>query len=445
MPGSSSRCAVWGIALMDKLTLKWRLFAFLLGFCALLMVILWLFQTVLLTDMYKFIRTREMEQAITLVEENIDSETLSAILYDLEQNKEIMVAQTHEFSPPPKQVDANRNRRQPETITQTKTIQKQDGTSVSMTFYAIITPVNATVSTLQMQLYLITGIMLLCAVVLAVIIARRISKPIEQINKSAKLLATGNYDIQCRGHGFLEIKELSDTLNTAAAELSKVEALRRELMANISHDLRTPLALIYSYAEMMHDFPAEITPAQTQTIMDETQRLTSLVGDVLDVSRLETGTMELRKTTYNLTESLRGSIERTAVLVKNDGYTLCLEAAEDAYVHADEIKITQAFYNLLINAIHYSPTDRDIQVRQHIADGFVTIAVMDHGEGIAPENLPYIWDRYYKVDKKHRRSVTGTGLGLSIVKKILDLHGGRYGVDSTQGKGSTFWFSLKLA
>ena len=115
----------------------------------------------------------------------------------------------------------------------------------------------------------------------------------------------------------------------------------------------------------------------------------------------------------------------------------------EVYVLADEVKITQAFYNLLTNAINYCGEDKNIFVRQSIEDGFVRVEVRDCGEGIAEEDLPLIWDRYYKVDKTHKRAVTGTGLGLSIVKKIIELHGGGYGVFSKPGKGSVFWFSLK--
>lgn len=383
--------ADWGIVLMDKFKLKWRVFTFLLGFCGLLIVILWFFQTVLLNDMYKYIRKMEIEKAIALVEKNIDSPNLNAIISDLKAEQEILVMRTHEFSLPIKQKEPNPKRPKQETLTQVKKFRLSDGNAISLTFYAMITPVEATVSTLQLQLYIITALMVLFSIALAIIIARRISKPIEDLNKSAKILASGSYNAHFAGRGFLEIKELSDTLNVAASELSKVEDLRHELMANISHDLRTPLALIYSYSEMMHDFPDEITPEQTQIIMDETKRLTSLVNDVLDVSRLETGTMELKNTTYNLTASLNETIARMAELVKKDGYNLMFEYSEEIYVKADEIKIMQAFYNLLINAIHYATKDKDILIRQSTFEGKVKIEVIDHGYGIAPENLPHIW------------------------------------------------------
>lgn len=439
-------CVDWGIGSMDKLKLQWKIFIYLLGFCILLLAILWTFQTVFLSDMYKFIRKVEIEKAISLVGENINSPELEDILFELEMAKEIIVRPTQDFAPPVAPVLPARRRydRRPETITKIHEYILDDGSKISLTFYAMITPVDSTVSTLRMQLFIITGIMVLLATMLAVIISKRISNPIEQINQSAKALSMGNYETEFHGTGYLEIKELSDTLNTAATELSKVERLRRELIANISHDLRTPLAFIYSYAEMMHDFPSEVTPEQSQIIMDETKRLTSLVNDMLDISLLEAGTSKLNKTIYNLTESLRNTINRMNELVKNGGYKLEFEYSEDIYIFADEVKITQVFYNLLLNAITHCGDDKTVIVRQSVKENTVRVEVIDHGEGIKQSDLPYIWERYYKVDKKHKRPIMGTGLGLSIVKKIIEMHGGKYGVESEEGKGSVFWFQIEL-
>ena len=437
-------CVDWGIGSMDKLKLQWKIFGFLLGFCALLLAILWAFQTLFLSEMYKLVRKAEMEKAIKLVEKNINSPELEDILYELELAKEIIARPTQDFAPPVPPAPDRHNRRQPETITKDQDFVLEDGSKISLTFHAIVTPVDATVSTLQMQLFIITGIMVLLATLLAIIISKRISNPIERINQSAKLLAVGDYEIEFHGSGYLEIEELSDTLNAAATELSKVERLRRELMANISHDLRTPLAFIYSYAEMMHDFPNEVTSEQSQIIMDEANRLTSLVNDMLDISSLETGTAKLNKANYNLTESLRKTINRMSELVKKDGYQLDFDYYEDVYLSADEVKITQAFYNLLLNAITYSGDDKTVCVRQSIKGDNVKIEVIDNGEGINQSDLHHIWDRYYKVDKKHKRPIMGTGLGLSIVKKVIEMHNGQYGVESKVGNGSTFWFQLEL-
>lgn len=428
---------------MDRLKLKWKIFIFLLAFCGVLLLILWLFQTVFLSDMYKMIRRNELHQAIALVEENIDSPDLSEILFQLETDKSVIVAPARDFLKPQMPANGGPGGARPETITQTKEFTLSNGQVISLTFHAMITPVNATVSTLQIQLYIITAIMILAAVAIALVLSDVIAKPLVGLNDRAKKLSKGNYNADFIASGYLEVKELSDTLNSTAIELSKVDELRRQLIANISHDLRTPLALIYSYAEMMQDFPDEITTTQVQTIMSETKRLSSLVNDILDVSRLETGTMELHMRSYNLTESIDKTVARLSELLRNEGYSIVFEHTEDVYVMADEAKITQALYNLLTNAVNYSTDDRHIIVRQKRGQNSVRIGVHDSGDGISPENIPYIWDRYYKVDKKHKRAITGTGLGLSIVKQIFELHGVGYGVESELGKGSVFWFELE--
>jgi signal transduction histidine kinase len=432
---------------MRRPKLQWKIFLYLLGFCVLLLGFLWMFQTVFLSDTYKFVRKLEIARAIALVEKNINSPDLESILLELEAAKAITVRPTQSFAPPPLPTPPAPGGwgRRPETITRVHEYTLKDGRTISLTFYAMITPVDSTVTTLQLQLLIITVIMILAAVLLAVIISKRIAKPIEQINLSAKALARGDYDTEFRGTGYLEIEELSDTLNTAAEELSKVERLRRELIANVSHDLRTPLTFIYSYAEMMHDFPDEVTPEQSQIIMDEAKRLNALVSDMLDISLLEAGAVKLNKEWYNLTESLRDTINRMNELFKKEGYRVEFEYAEDVLVLADEVKITQAVYNLLLNAINHSGVDKGVLVRQIKQAGCVRIEVTDRGPGIKSSDLPHIWERYFKVDHKHKRPMLGTGLGLSIVRKVIDLHGGGCGVESEEGKGSTFWFELELS
>ena len=247
--------------------------------------------------------------------------------------------------------------------------------------------------------------------------------------------------------GYREIAELSDTLNYAAEELSKTEALQRELIANISHDLRTPLTMIEGYAEVMRDIPGENTPENVQIIIDETKRLTSLVSDLLDISKLQSGTQRLELSDFNLTETIREVIGRFSKLTEQDGWVIDFKADEEIMVNADRTRILQVIYNFINNAITHSGSDKVVIVTQRlISDGdrrSVRIEVTDHGEGIPEDKLPYIWDRYYKVDKTHRRAQTGSGLGLSIVRNSVAFHGGDIKVMNRHDGGLQFLFTLR--
>jgi len=162
------------------------------------------------------------------------------------------------------------------------------------------------------------------------------------------------------------------------------------------------------------------------------------------MSKLENEMEKLNTSRYNLTQSISETAKITEKLLKQEKFKIVFSHDGDVYVDADKAKIDRVFYNLLTNAINYSGKSRNILVEQTITDNRVRISVIDYGEGIAEADLPFIWDRYYKSGKAHKRAVTGSGLGLSIVKKIIDIHGGKYGVVSETGKGSTFWFELGL-
>lgn len=308
-----------------------------------------------------------------------------------------------------------------------------------------LTPVDATVSTLRIELIWITGIMIVMALVIALLISRKVSKSLIRINEAAKEMARGNFSIRFDGKDYREVAELSDTLNLTAVELDKTESLRRELIANVSHDLRTPLTMIIAYSEGMRDLPGENTPENVQVVIDEAERLSGLVSDMLDISRLQAGVEKIHVVRYNLTESIESLLLCYNRLREREGYSILFSREDDVIVEADEYKIYQVMYNLINNAINYAGEDRCVRVRQIKRESFVRIEILDHGEGIAPEALPYVWDRYYRVDKTHKRALMGTGLGLSIVKSILELHGAAYGVESTLGEGSAFWFELKIA
>ena len=312
---------------------------------------------------------------------------------------------------------------------------------------ARLTPVNATVQMIRQELIFVSIIMIILALVLAMVISRLISKPLSQMNESAKELAKGNYEVEFHDQSSLEISELGSTLNYTARQLKKTEQLQHELIANVSHDLRTPLTMIQAYAEMMRDIPGENTPENVQVIIDEAGHLTGMVNDLLDISKLQAGVTKLNKTHFNLTANLEAAVQRIGRMASANEFAIELlyDHEQEIFVDADEFKIYQVVYNLINNALNYSGDSRHIIVRQECTGDTVKVSVQDFGPGIAKENLPLVWERYYKVDKEHRRSSNGSGLGLAIVRKILELHHAQYGVESALGEGSTFWFCLKVS
>lgn len=477
----------------------------MLGFTAVLLGLLWLFQTVYLDEFYKNIKTNELEDACESVVAVLDdvnaNEAIEAIgasydvcvrvtdaygndIYESEQNMQCNVHKLRrdqllrlitearanggsyqakvENEVPDffkyndkgitdmenllgKDMFVNMPRMtEMESIISVEIVRSLSGQELVVMVNTIITPVDATVHTLRIQLIYISIIMVVLSLIIAIVISIRISKPIIKINETAKKLGKGEYDVRFEGDSYREIAQLSETLNQAAVELAKAEGLQRELIANVSHDLRTPLTMITAYSEIMRDLPGENSPENVQVIIDEAKRLTSLVNDLLDVSKLQAGVMELNLKEYDLTASIESVLTRYSKFLEQNGYTVDFEYDRNILVVADEDKMYQVIYNLVNNAINYTGEDKKIIVRQRVAGSIARIEVIDTGEGIAPEELTNVWERYYKVDKNHKRAVMGTGLGLSIVKNVLKLHDLSYGVNSEVGKGTCFWFEISL-
>ena len=319
------------------------------------------------------------------------------------------------------------------------------GTNYLLVLDSRLTPTNSLNSVVINQIAIISLCILLLTVIVALVLSRIISTPLKRMTDSAKQLALGNYDINFSGGGYKETYELAQTLDYASRELQKNDELQKELIANVSHDLRTPLTLIRGYAEMMRDIPDENTPENVQIIIDETSHLSQLVSDMLDLSRIRSGAREPSREIFDLTETISDTLERYKKYTDNNGFVINYEFKSHVFVYADKQMILQVVYNFINNAINYSESVKEITVTQTLRDGEVTIAIADKGPGIAEEDLKYIWDRYYKLDKNHKIPSVGSGLGLSIAKQILKSHSAPFGVISNLGVGSTFWFSLPIS
>lgn len=309
-----------------------------------------------------------------------------------------------------------------------------------------IAPLNSTIAILQEQMLYLTIAILAVELVISFYMAKYIARPIVKITKSAEVLAEGKYNITFDGSGYDEAERLAATLNFASEEISKVDSLRRDLIANISHDLRTPLTMVKAYAEMVRDLSGDNPVKRAEhvnVIIDESNRLAALVNDILDLSKIESNTAgDLNRTEFGISEKLLQILERYRLLSEQQGYTFNLELDEEVIISADVIKMEQVLYNLINNAVNYTGEDKIVTIRQKNSAGSVRIEISDTGAGIAPEKLPLIFDRYYRTEKS-QREVIGTGLGLSIVKAILKSHNYPFGVQSAEGKGSTFWVEIR--
>ena len=323
-------------------------------------------------------------------------------------------------------------------------ISMDDGSELLIIQRTKLAPMAALVNTIKTQVVFTSIVLIIFAVVLVIVMSRYITVPIIRINESAKSLANGKYNVSFKGDNYREISELSDTLNYAAVELSKNDKLQKELISNISHDLRTPLTMIRGYSELMRDIPGEITAENFQVIIDETTRLTELVNGMLDLSKIQSGVRVPDKQLFCLTEVIKSTLIRYEKLVTQEAYKIDFIFDDELFVCADRSMILQVLYNFINNAINYTGEDKYVRVEQKLIGKNIRISISDTGEGISEEQLPYIWDRYYKVDKVHRRATVGSGLGLSIVKGVLEAHEASYGVVSEVGKGSTFYFELEL-
>jgi two-component system, OmpR family, sensor histidine kinase ArlS len=309
-------------------------------------------------------------------------------------------------------------------------------------------PIDSTISIITNQFVYVTFFVFLLATVLAFYIARRLSSPIVQMKKSAMSLAKGNYDVHFEASEFEEITELANTLNHTGQELKKMDELRRDLIANVSHDIKTPLTMIKAYAEMIRDLTGDNKNKREENlgvILDEVDHLDALVKDMTQLSQLQSNVLSMNRSDFDLVALTNHILKLMDALIISNEIEVDFLTPEKVMVNGDKIKIQQVIFNYISNAIKFIGEDRKLIIQILLEDEFVRFEVTDHGVGIKDEDLAHIWDRYYKIDKHHARNIGGTGLGLSIARAILKGHGVDFGVLSEIKEGSTFWFNLPFS
>ncbi len=278
---------------------------------------------------------------------------------------------------------------------------------------------------------------------LTLIWTKKIILPINQASDSLEEIQRQNYNIQLKKSNYLEIQRLNLAIEGLIANLNESNNLDKDILANISHEFKTPLTLIKSYAEMIIDFSGddkELRESHLNTIISESDHLTSLVNDVLSLSRAE-ARVEARITRFNFTELIRSTINSFDALISKENIELKLDLINDVYMEANYKQICEVVYNLISNAIHYAKTK--IEIRLFNNKGIYRFEVSDDGPGIAKEDLDSIWNKYYRGKNKPTMTVKGTGLGLALVKEVLTAHNYPFGVVTLPNKGATFYFEFK--
>ncbi len=298
----------------------------------------------------------------------------------------------------------------------------------------------------KMQIYfLLVGLILLfIAFLISYAFSTKVTSGLKNLSDTAVKFAKGDYSVNFTNADFNEMAQLSDTLNIVRDEVKKSEDFQREILANVTHDLKTPLTMIKAYASMIKEISGdnkEKREKHLQVIIDEADRLTGLVNDVLSVSKLSSNIDEINPKVFNLTELVYAIINKFGYLQETAGYSFMIDIDQNLYTRADEAKISQVIYNLLGNAANYTGEDKTVYVslKLNVEAERIKFSVRDTGKGIPKEDLSEIWNRYYRVKENHNRPVKGTGLGLSIVKAILQNHSFDFGVESETDKGSVFW------
>lgn len=457
-----------------KSNLRTKIWMYLIIFSASILLFLWLFQIIFLKTYYKEFRLNKLENSVKKVLNSFHDSDYEDLLDDISLEDEICIEVVNNNMTKYLSVIYNKGCMGAETSVENSYYKKDFiNSNLSKKVYTLINPrfknktiiygiklddsnyafvsaslepIDTTITVLKNQFIYVTMLVIILSLIVSYFVSRKISSGVIKINKEAKKLSKGNFDVKFdTNQPILELSELAETLEYTKDELSKTENLRRELLANVSHDLKTPLTMIKAYAEMDRDVTYKDDTKRTKDlniIIEETDRLNVLVNDILELSKIQSGTQKLTIEQFDLEKFVKNIIKRYDIMSENKKYKFKVSINKNIIVSADRKRIEQVMYNLINNAINYTGDDKKIIINALVLENTVRIEVKDTGKGIDKEELENIWDKYYKIDKTHSREQVGSGVGLSIVKNILINHNCNYGVESIKGNGTTFYFEL---
>jgi signal transduction histidine kinase len=336
---------------------------------------------------------------------------------------------------------------QTQAITMGVPIFSGDEVTGAIFIYSELKELDNSLGVIYRQLVNAAIISMLMALILVYLFSRYMVKDLRKINTAAKSLSKGDFTTRVQLKNQNEIGQLADTFNNMAEELQKLEGLRISFVANVSHELRTPLTSIQGFVQGILDgaIAKEDQDTYLSTVLDETKRLNLLISDLLELSKIESGKFPLNNRIFDINELMRRCLITFEQRIENKKLNVqVIMEDERLYANADPDRIAQVITNLIDNAVKFSSQEGGLVLRTQVHDDKIYVSVKDTGEGIPDKDLPFIFERFYKVDKSRGRKLQGTGIGLSIVKKIMDQHGQKIWVESKLNEGSVFTFSLKL-
>ncbi|WP_238402351.1 sensor histidine kinase [Peptoniphilus asaccharolyticus] len=461
---------------LDKKSMMFNFWKYFMLFAAAILLALWLFQIVFLNRFYETMKIREVTKTGDSLKNEFKNKNFENIILNYSQNKGMNIEVIDEegyLVYPLNWVEVIMNPRVLDergfeeffenvgpgkktyrvTLKKFKYLEnssivyggylgKESGKDHYVLIKTNLEPVDSAVDILKNILLIVLGLSFALSVILSYFISKRLSRPLVEMSKTARKLGKGNYEVNFKYGDYTEINDLSKTLNYATNELTKTIEMRKDLIANVSHDLKTPLTVIKSYAEMIRDISGSnevLRNEHIDIIISESDKLTQLVNDLLDISKIESSLESAKRERVDLVELSKNVIDRFTV----PSNVIELATNGECVIFADKRRIEQVIYNFISNALKYTGKNKKILIKI-VEDGdLVVFNCIDNGVGIAKENIDSIWNRFYRIRDNHTRPRVGTGLGLHIVKSILEIHQYEYGVESEVNKGSRFYFKAK--
>jgi signal transduction histidine kinase len=296
------------------------------------------------------------------------------------------------------------------------------------------------------QFLLAGAIAAVIALVMARWLARGMTQPLRDMADAARRMQTGDYSSRVVTTTRDEVGQLAAAFNRMSLELDNLEASRRDLVANVSHELKTPITAIRAHLENLLDGVEQPNPDVLQVMLAQSERLGRLVEQLLDLSKLESGEVPLRREGISLAPLVSRVMSEIEVVRSDRDVEVLSDLPSDLpEIEADAERVHQVIFNLVDNAVRFTPEGGEVRIEAHRRDGSVEVTVADTGVGIPAENLPRLFERFYRVDPARARGDGGTGIGLAIARSVVEAHGGTISAESEPGRGSTFTFDLPVA